>query len=219
MNLLKPLLLCFIFFTITVASHAQINYGVLSGYDLYQRFVNPDDLTGTDRSAGSAILNSSLGGKLWLGGQKMSLSLESYANLGFLSFNIEEYYGMGSFHLPIMAKLNFKGLTGFSVLKRFGYYVGGGWQINKTELYGLNDKARSRGVQRPFYNTYIVEIGLGNGNKTKLTEFFVRLGLNPELNANSLNIGFNTSYSIPNFKVPKFNMDPGKEENDEIIKM
>lgn len=219
MNLVKAFLLVSILFVSIKPTKAQFNYGIVTGYDLYQRWVNPvESAAGQDRSAGNAFLNSSLGGKIWLGNANLSLSVEAYGNLGFLTLNGEEYFGMGSVHAPIMAKINFKGLSGFSVLKKFGYYFGGGWQINKTEFYGLNQKARDLGIERPYFETYVAEVGLGSGNKTKITEFFIRLGLNPELKANSFSIGFNTSYSIPNFKMPKFNMEPGNTD-DEVIKM
>ena len=204
--------------TFMQSGSTQANIGVVTGYDLYQRYVNPEDGTGTDRSAGSALLNSTLGLKTWLGTPKVSLSIESYVNVGLLSLNVEEYYGLGSFHLPVMAKLNFRGLTGLSELKTFGYYVGGGRQLNKTEFLGLNDKAVDRGVQRPYFSTYVVEIGMGRGNKSKMTEFFLRIGLNPDMPSNSLSIGFNTSYSFPFMKMPKFNMTPKKDDQD-VIKM
>ena len=140
------------------------------------------------------------------------------AKIGVLGLNVEEYYGLGTMHISVMAKLNFGGLTGLGDLKRFGYYIGGGWQINKTELFGLNDKAQDRGIQRPYYNTYVMEIGTGRGNKSKMTEFFVRFGLNPEMPSNSLSIGLNTSYSFPFMKMPSFNVTPEKDERD-VIKM
>lgn len=200
--------------------NAQLNIGVLSGYDLYQRWVNPVDGSGEDRSAGSVILNSSLGLKAWVGGKNFSVSVESYANLGFLTLNVEEYFGMGSLHIPVLVKLNFKGLSGLNELKTRGYSIGGGWQLNKTEFYRLNEKAIERGVKRPYYSTYVIELSTGNGTKSKLTEFFVRFGLNPDTPANSLNIGVNTSFSIPYMKKPKFNMTPGvPSEEEEIIKM
>ena len=214
---LKGIFLILVFFNIARAN-SQVNAGFITGYDLYQRWVNPDDGTGYDRSAGSVILNSSLGGKIWLGGQKASLSLEGYANLGFLSLNVEEYYGLGSLSVPFVGKINFKGLSGFSPLKKLGYSFGGGVQFNKTELFGLNNKAKERGIERPYFMTYVIELGIGNGTKSKMTEFFFRFGLNPNLPSNSLSIGVNTSYSIPHMKKPKFNMTPDLPE-EEIIKM
>lgn len=200
------------------SAYSQANIGFVTGYDLYQRFVNPDDGTGTDRSAGSALVSSALGLKTWFGTPNISLSIESYVNVGILSLNVEEYYGLGSMHIPVLAKVNFRGLSGLGDLKSFGYYVGGGWQLNKTELLGLNEKAKALGVERPYYSTYVVEIGMGRGNKSKMTEFFVRFGLNPDTPSNSLSIGFNTSYSFPFMKMPNFNMTPEKDDQD-VIKM
>jgi len=196
---------------------SQFNLGVVSGGDLYQRFVNPIDDTGADRSSGSAIMNASIGLKVWIGAPAASLSIESYLNSGSLALNIEEYKGLGALSFPVLAKLNFKGLSAFNIIEdKSGWSIGGGIQWNKTEVYGLSSAARAQGVERKYFPTYIAEVSFGTGTKSKVREFYIRYGLNPELSANSLNIGVNTTFSIPFFKVPEFNMKPGTKE-EEII--
>lgn len=197
----------------------QFNAGIVTGYDLYQRYVNPKDGSGEDRSAGSALSSMTLGPKIWVGAENFSVSVESYANLGYLSFNMEDYHGMGAFSLPIIAKLNFKGLSGLNVKKKFGYAIGGGIQYNRTEFFGLTKKAVAKGIKRSFYKTYVLEVSIGAGRRSKSGEFFIRLGLNPELDANSLNIGYNQAYSFVFFKeLFKLNVSPKskKEQEDEI---
>lgn len=199
---------------------AQFNIGIVSGYDLYQRYVNPVDGTGADRSSGNALLSSALGLKTWVGSPKFSFSVEAYANVGLLAFNVEEYYGLGALSIPILAKLNFNGASGLNELDKFGYYIGGGYQINKTEFYGLNDKAIERGIKRPYFPTYVVEAGIAVGNKSKVVEIFVRYGMNPVDPSTSLHFGVNTTYSIPYMKMPDFNAKPGqKGELDNIFKL
>jgi len=199
---------------------AQFNLGVVTGYDLYQRYVNPDDGTGADRSSGSALLTSAIGLKTYAGSPKFSFSVEAYANVGLLSFNVEEYYGMGSVSFPILAKFNFNGATGLTELEKFGFYFGGGYQINKTELYGLNDKAKERGIQRPYYEIWVGEVGFAFGNKSKIVEVFARYGFNPENPSNALHFGVNTTYSIPYWKMPDFNSKPGDgNQLDNIFKL
>lgn len=198
---------------------SQFNIGIVTGGDLYQRYVNPDDGSGQDRSAGSAILNSNLGLKLWLGGSTFSVSAETYANLGFLGLNIEEYKGLGTFSLTGLAKLNFKGMSAFNIENKVGYYIGGGYQLNKTEFYGLSSAAKEAGAVRDYFPTYVIEIGAGNGSRNKVMEFYVRYGFGVDVVSSALHVGVNTTYSIPFFKKPSFNQAPKAKGEEEPIKM
>ncbi len=211
-------LVLLIFCTLQVGT-SQFNIGVVSGGDLYQRYVNPVDDTGTDRSAGSALINASLGLKLWVGAPAFSVSVEAHANSGTLALNIEEYKGLGALSFPVLAKLNFGGLSAFGITEdNTGWSIGGGWQLSKTEVYGLSSAARAQGVERNYFPTYIGEVSFGAGTKSKVREFYIRYGFNPDTSANSLNIGVNTTFSIPFMKLPDFNIKPDSEE-EEIIKI
>ena len=217
MNKLRVIIVISFLVTFMSNAHSQVNVGIVTGYDIYQRFVNPVDGSGTDRSSGNVMLSSAFGLKLWLGGQKVSFSAEGYGNLGILALNVEEYYGMGALSIPVLAKINFMGMSGFNPLDKFGFYVGGGNQWNKTELYGLNQRAKDRGVVRPYFQTYVVEVGLGMGSKVKVIEAFVRYGFNADNPSSALHFGVNTTYSIPNMKMPKFNVTPDKDKSDDSI--
>lgn len=208
-------------FFISLNLSAQFNIGFLSGGDLYQRQVNPIDFSGgLDRSAGSAIMNSNLGLKVLAGTPKFSFSVESYANFGALALNIEEYKGLGSLVVPVLAKLNFNGLSGLGLDENeFGWSIGGGYQWSRTEWYGLSTAAREAGAQRNFFENYVVELGFGTGSKSKFQEYFIRFGLDPNVKSNVFHFGVNTTYSIPYFKMPKFNFTPESGEEEEIIKI
>lgn len=200
-------------------AQSQINIGFLTGYDLYQRYVNPEDASGLDRSSGSVILNTSIGAKIWLSTKVVGISVESYGNIGLLALNVEEFKGLGAFSLPVIGKLNFKGLTGVNKIKSFGYYIGGGVQWNKTELYGLSSDAKTKGVVRDFYKTYVIELGLGSGSREKSTEFFVRYGFNGGSPSSNLHIGVNTSYSLVHRGWAKLRKPPSVQEEEDVIKM
>ena len=101
---------------------AQVGYGFTLTNDLYHRYANPADGIAS-RSAGSAILNLGAGPKIWLGGQNMSLSLEAQACIGFLGLAVKDYKGLGTVSYPIMAKLNFNGLSGLYREGRLGFSV------------------------------------------------------------------------------------------------
>ncbi len=218
MRILYILLFSFLLQT----SYSQFNIGVVSGGDWYHRYVNPLDGSGADRSAGSALLNGNLGLKVFVGAPAFSLSVESYANSGALALNIEEYKGLGSIAFPVLAKLNFRGLSGFGIVEEdnWGWSIGGGIQWSRTEWYGLSSAARAQGVNRELFQNYVVEISYGTGTKSKIQEFFVRYGFNADASSNVLNLGMNTTFSIPFMKLPDFNLNPdGNKEEEEIIKI
>lgn len=76
-----------------------------------------------------------------------SIGVQASANLAPLALDINEYKGLGAVAFPVMAKLNFGALSGFSS-KLTGGYLGGGLQWSRTELFGLNSKHRN--VERIF---------------------------------------------------------------------
>lgn len=173
---------------------AQVGYGFTLTNDLYHRYANPADGIAS-RSAGSAILNLGAGPKIWFGGQNMSLSLEGQACIGFLGLAVKDYKGLGTVSYPIMAKLNFNGLSALDREGRLGFSVGGGIQYSKTELYGLDDEYASQGVQRKLFKTYIAQLGYGFGISGFGLQGFARYGWNKDSKANSLNIGLQWDFN------------------------
>lgn len=173
----------------------QFGIGATMTHDLYNRYSNPDD--GIAHSAnGSAFLNLGIGPKIWFGGENLSVSLESQAVIGFLGLSMPDYKGLGNLSFPIMAKLNFAGLSTLNKEGRFGLSLGGGIQYNRTELYYLANKFEERGVERSYFKTYVVHAGYGFGISGFGAQFFVRYGFNPDLDgANSLNIGLQYDFN------------------------
>ena len=189
----KILLLTILSILSFTAINAQIGLGLVVGNDIYQRYTNPEDESGT-RSAGNAILNLHLGPKVWIGGQNFSISVESHANWGSTALSLSDYKGMGSVAFPFIAKLNFGSNSGFNSEMAQGWSIGGGYQFAKTELYGLQSTARSEGLTREIFPVYIGEIAYGYGFGGAVIELFGRYGWNPDTYAQTLNIG--VSYNL-----------------------
>jgi len=204
MKKLTQIFTTLLFLTLTaVTVQAQIGFGLTSGGDLYQRYTNPKDATdstGALRSSGNVFTNMSVGPKIWIGSRRFSVSFETQVNIGLTAFSIREYKGLGAVSFPIMAHLNFKGLSGFNKNSfGTGYAIGGGIQYNRTELYGVTSKFD--GIQRKLFPTYVAEVKVGGGGQGILFDMYIRYGLgldeNYELNgANSFNIGFNAAYNL-----------------------
>ncbi len=188
-----PLLLVFAFFNL---SKAQFGIGVVGGNDIYQRYTNPTDETGESRSAGNAILNLTLGPKVWVGGENFSISVESHINWGSTAFSVQDFKGMGAMAFPILAKLNFNGNSGFNSELTTGFSVGGGVQYAKTELYGLNAPYIDRGVTRTFYPVAVGEISYGYGIAGFVIELFGRYGYNTNTKAQTLNVGIAYNFNL-----------------------
>lgn len=184
----------------TIQLHAQIGYGFTASTDLYNRYVNPKDNIQSP-SSGSALLNLGAGPKIWIGGKKFSFSAEGQAVLGFLSLSSKDYKGLGSIAFPVMGKLNFKGLSGFNSEGQTGFSIGGGIQWSKTEFFGLQDAAKTKGVVRDYFPTYVVQVGWGFGVSGFGLQGIARYGINPDdSSSNTLNIGIQYDFNLPLLK-------------------
>jgi len=184
-----------------IPARAQFGYGLTGSLDVYQRYVNPkNDLESGSRSAGSILLNLGLGPKLWVGNKKVSFSAEAQAVAGFFAVSAAENKGLGSLAIPILAKINFKGLSSFDREGVQGWSVGGGIQYNRTELYGLNEKAIAQGIIRNYFKTYVIQVSYGFGVSGFTGHGFARSGYNPDNGAVSLNTGIQFDLNYPMIK-------------------
>ncbi len=184
-------------------SYAQIGFGTSAGLDIYQRYSNPvDDIAYP--ASGNLLLNFIFGPKIWIGGKKISLSVEAQANLGLTSLAIKDFKGLGAFSLPVIAKLNFNGLSGFYQGFAPGFAIGGGLQWSKTELYYLSDEYEDKGVVRNFNRTFIAELDVGVGSFGKILYGYIRYGMDFDNKASVLNIGFiaDINYSFKKKDIP-----------------
>lgn len=178
---------------------AQFGYGLTASTDLYHRYVNPADGK-SNPAAGSAILNIGLGPKIWIGGKKISFSAEGQAVLGILGLSSSEYKGMGTMAFPILAKINFGGLSTFDREGKMGWSIGGGLQYNKTEFYGLQDEFAKKGVVRKYFTTYVIQGGYGFGLSGFTAHGIVRYGFNTDDKTSTLNIGLQYDFNTPMLK-------------------
>ncbi len=193
---------------------AQIGAGFVFGGDYYQWYRNPEVVGETaDNSAGNAILNVTMGPKIWLGGEKFSLSLEGHINWGVTAFDMHEYKGMGNLSFPLLAKLNFGTVTGFGSRDGKGFYLGGGLQYTRTEIYGLTSNFENN-TTRKFFQTFIGEIGFGSGEDGVNATTFVRVGIN-ENKAFTLNIGSLIDLNFGEFFKNRNNFKIQEEEEEE----
>lgn len=175
---------------------AQFGIGLTFSNDLYNIYNNPSDGIAHRRN-GSALLNLSLGPKIWVGGEKFSVSVEGQANLSPLGLALKDYKGLGAVSFPFLAKLNFGGLSGMNDSMAFGFSVGGGIQYNRTELFGLSEEFASQGVVRDYFRTYNIQAGYGIGISGFTAELFSRYGFNPDLDgANNFHVGLQFGFNI-----------------------
>lgn len=198
------LFISFIYLSFTV--NGQIGFGTVKGIDLYQRYVNPEDNIARS-SSGNTLLNIIWGPRVWIGGKNISFSMEAQINLGLTSLAIKDYKGLGAISFPVIAKINYKGLSGFYPGFANGVSLGVGMQWFKTELYYLSNEYKNKGVRREFNNTYITQLDFGYGSFGSSGVFYVRYGFNFETKSSLLNIGLvfniNNSYMKKNIKYRK----------------
>ncbi len=179
---------------------AQFGIGLTFSNDLYNVYSNEEDNL-AHRKNGSVLLNPALGPKIWIGGENFSISAEAQANIGLLGLAIKDYKGLGSASFPMMAKLNFGGLSGMNKNMKLGFSVGGGIQYSKTELYGLQQEYVDLGVVRDFYKTYNGQLGVGIGMSGFTAHLFTRYGYNPDLEgARNLHVGLQFDFNFIKLK-------------------
>lgn len=200
MQIKKKFILTFVVLFLLQIGKAQFGYGLTVNHDLYQHFTNPKDESNTYRGAGSAILNFSAGPKIWVGSENVSLSLEAQAGIGFLTLAVKDFKGMGSANFPLMAKLNFGGLSALDKEGKLGWHIGGGLQYFRTELYGLRDKYEDLGTKRGLYPSYITQFGYGFGLSGFAVSGILKYAFNPDSKARFLSLGIQYDFNMPMLK-------------------
>jgi hypothetical protein len=169
-----------------------IHWGYTFGLDLYQRQTLPyntaDPFEG--HGTGSALLNINIGPKFWVGGKDFSFSIEGHASYAPLAFDVSDYKGLGTISFPVIASLNFNGLSTIGKSFGTGFSIGGGFQYTNTELYLLSDEYNEvpEGDRIGYFPTYFGQIAFGGGGAGLSPYIYVRYGRGPD-NATSLNVG------------------------------
>lgn len=177
----------------------QLGYGFTASNDLYQWYKNPGQLPWNEsNTAGSAILNLGMGPKIWVGTSKTSFSVESQAVVGVLGYSAGSYKGLGMGAIPIIGRINFKGLSTFDREGKTGFSIGGGIQFNKTEVFGITEDAAT--IQRKFFRTYVGQVSYGFGISGFTIQGIVRYGYDPDSEARSLNVGLQYDFNRPMIK-------------------
>lgn len=167
--------------------------------DIYNRYANePDGIA--HRGNGNVLLTLGLGPKIWIGGEKFSISAEGTAVYGITGLASSDYKGMGSLAFPFMAKLNFGGLSGLNRNMGYGFSLGGGIQYSKTEIYGLSQDYIDQGVTRDYFKTYNIQVGGGGGISGFTAQLFARYGFNPDMDVNNLHIGLQFDFNLIGLK-------------------
>lgn len=191
----------FILFVLTSLSslNAQFGIGFTVTNDLYMRAANPDDDIASE-GAGSVLMNFGVGPKIWLGGEKASLSLEATAMIAPFAISIVDYKGIGMAAFPLMAKLNFGGMSGLDKEGKFGFYIGGGVQYTRTELFYVTNGFKDDGGSRALFDTYIGQVGYGFGMSGFAASLYTRVGYNKDTKANLFSLGFQFDFNIPKLK-------------------
>lgn len=188
------LILCFLF----LSAFPQLRFSVNYGLDFYQQFRNPE-VTGdtTIPSSGNAITNIIIGPKFYVGAKYVSLSCETEVNWGITALCLKEFKGVGALSLPLMAKLNFGGLSGIDEdIGNFGVSIGGGVQYSMTEIYGLTTEFRNSTAKRDLYKVYVGELQIGYRAESGVASFYVRYGTGDN-NSHVLHVGYTVSYIFP----------------------
>lgn len=126
----------------TGSIHAQLKFKTqfYTGFDLYNWYKNPRSSAReceAGLSSGSALSSVPIGTRLLVGKDNFSISAEAGADLQFFALDVNHFKGLGAVAFPLLLKMNFGAVSGFSKTKLVGWSLGGGIQYQKTELFYL----------------------------------------------------------------------------------
>lgn len=201
--MLRYLQVVFILFLFSSSSTVlgQGNFGIGFTFtdDIYNIYSNEPDGIAHNKN-GNVLLTLGLGPKIWIGGQKFSISAEGQAVYGITGVAIMDKKGVGSVAFPFMAKLNFGGLSGLNKDMGLGFSLGGGIQYSKTEIYGLSQEYADLGVTRDYFKTYNVQVAGGIGISGFTAQLFCRYGYHPDMDVNNLHIGLQFDFNLIGLK-------------------
>lgn len=197
---MKSIFTVFAFFIFLNFSYSQFGIGLTASNDLYNYFQNPKDDTGQSASAGSALLNLGVGPKIWVGGNDFSISLEAQASWGMFGLSVRDYKGLGIISFPVMAKMNFNGLSALDKEGKFGWSIGAGIQNTRTEWYVVSNDFEAAGGERKFYQNYVGQVGYGFGMSGFTAHGYLRFGYDPDSGATTMNLGVQYDFNLPQLR-------------------
>lgn len=198
---MKQLILSFFFSICLSGVMAQtVGYGIISRLDFYSKYSNPKDDIASP-SAGSALLNLGLGPKLWIGGERFSVSAEGAFVFSPFALSLKDYKGLGAIAFPVLGRLNFGGLSNVNKEGKMGFSIGGGYQWTRTELYGLHSDDAARGVTRSYFRNFIGEVGVGYGMGGFSFAIYARYGRDGDLRSNVFSLGLGVNLNSRLLKV------------------
>ncbi len=179
-------------------SYGQVGVGVTYGFDFYQYQANPkaEDVN-LKRGLGSALLNFNIGPKLYFGGNQFSVTVEGQLGIAPFAFDLDEYKGLGAFYFPILAAINFKGLSGFYEKSSWGFGFAGGTEFVRTDLYFLDDDFKD--LTRSMFNTYFGQVNVGLGSKASSIFLYARYGVGAD-EARNFHIGIMLDQNLTQMK-------------------
>ena len=191
MRVLVPVIV-FLFISLQTLQAQWIHLGYTFGIDLYQRQTLPEGTADpyAGNGTGSAILNLNLGPKIWIGGKNFSFSLEGQASYAPVAFDLDNYRGLGTISFPIMASLNFNGLSTIGKSFGTGFTIGGGIQYTNTDLYFLSEEHKQVPLENRtgYFPSYFGQVGFGGGGAGLAPYLYVRYGQGPD-RSSILNVG------------------------------
>ncbi len=169
-------------------SLGQIGIGLSYGFDAYQYQANPRAQPQIGkRGLGSALFNLHIGPKLFIGTNNVGLALEGQIGIAPFAFDVNEYKGLGAFYFPVIASLNFKGLSGFQDEAHWGFGFAGGYEFARTDLYFIDDDFTA--LSRDLFQTTFGQVHFGVGKKATATYVYFRYGQGKD-DAKNWHVGF-----------------------------
>nr|MBS0037523.1 hypothetical protein [Saprospiraceae bacterium] len=153
--------------------NSQVGIGMVFGNDLFQSVQN--ELDGVPNAPKSVLLSPYFGPKLYIGGERLSVSLHTGIGISAFSWDWSDYKGMGTLYAPALFSINFGGLSGFTEEKSaLGFSVVGGYLITMTDLYFRAEEYSESTVN--LNGMPLIQLAAGTGGKGASLYGYFRYG-------------------------------------------
>ncbi|TVQ48385.1 MAG: hypothetical protein EA362_05745 [Saprospirales bacterium] len=173
---MKGLLFVLMILVLPLYSSAQINFGVGMAFsnDFFQSVSNP--VNESEEKIRNLLISPSFGPKFYFGTSQLSLSLQANIGISPISFDWGEYKGMGVAYAPILAGINYGGLSGFATDRsEWGASVAYGYHFSLTDLYFRDSDFRD--MQRDLFYPSFIQFAGGFGGKGAALYLYSRIGI------------------------------------------
>ena len=163
-----------LFFPLIGSAQINVGVGMVFSNDFFQSVSNPENES--EEKIRNLLISPSFGPKFYFGTSDLSFSLQANIGISPIGFDWDDYKGMGVAYAPVLAGINYGGLSGFTAERsEWGASIAYGYHFTLTDLYFRNSGFIDE--QRDLFYPPFVQLAGGFGGKGAALYLYSRIGL------------------------------------------